>query len=64
MTAILDTQQGPCIMRTVSGATGATFETREYPLHVARYRSVIENRPSSFAQRRDIKGRYAGKVLA
>lgn len=64
MTTILDTQQGPCIVRTISGATGATFETREYPLHVARYRSVIENMTPTFAQTRDDKGRYAGKVLA
>lgn len=61
MTAILSTENGPCIMRTVAGARGDTFELREWPVQVARYRSVIENKPASSAAHRDALGRFDGR---
>lgn len=61
MTAILSTENGPCIMRTIAGAGGATFELREWPVQIARHRSVNENRPATSKAHRDARGRFDGR---
>ncbi|WP_447724561.1 hypothetical protein [Sphingomonas koreensis] len=64
MTTIIEPNNGgPCIQRTITrGAT--TFELREWPLHVARARSVRENRVPVRSQGRDVAGRFGKAVLA
>ena len=63
MTAIIGSMDNPCVRRMVT--TGrATFELREWPLQVARFRSVIENRDPVSAQGRDARGRFGKAVLA
>lgn len=64
MTTIIEpNNDGPCIQRTITrGAT--TFELREWPLHVARHRSVTENRAPVRVQTRGARGRFGKAVLA
>ncbi|ODP39290.1 hypothetical protein [Sphingomonas turrisvirgatae] len=63
MPAILADATNPCIQRTITRGA-ATFDCREWPLHVARHRSVLENRPSNVSQGRDPRGRFGAMVFA
>lgn len=65
MTAIIEPNaNGPCIQRMIVGASGASFELREWPVQVARARSVRENRAPVRSQGRDVAGRFGKVVLA
>ncbi len=63
-TIISPNNDGPCIMRMIVGASGATYEVREWPLQVARHRSVFENRAPVRVQTRGARGRFGKAVWA
>lgn len=53
----------PYVTRHIE-SRGETFTHREWPLQIARFRSVLENRPPIRVQSRASNGRYGKTVLS
>lgn len=62
MTAILTSDNGPCIMRRVTRGA-ATFEVRTYPICIALMQDDIARRQPTRARHRDARGRFDGRKV-